>query len=715
VNTFVSSKLRVGIVLIFVILTWLFITPNVEAKESYSGLAFTTILKNGEHSFYPSLEANSYIVSTNKSSNLNAVNEFLMEHNPTIVLILIVALMIVLSMLIRIIYLKNKIEKEKNSVINHLKGSYTELEVTHQLLVENEKELNRQFNEIQEQKNKLKISRERYKLAAEGAEFGIWDIDFIQGITYISGKGREIVHMDMQESAIDLLGFLKENVHPEDRKKVIETFFGHVKKKLDDFEVECRVEGKNEAYEWISIKGRTLFNGNYEVVRMAGSVNNISKAKTSEEKIKRLAFYDVLTGLPNRTYFELMSEEYIHREDIVNFALLLMDIDNFKVINDFFGHSYGDEILVKLVTILKTNLTKEMELFRFGGDEFILLISNISREELLRKYVKKIIYQFQKELEFEGLGFLATVSIGVATYPQNGDNVGLLLKRADVALNEVKSKGKNGYELFSDRLDKIVTSRLQLESDLRQAIIKKEFELYYQPKVITKEKKILGYEALIRWNHKGKKLVSPSSFIPVAEETGLIIKIGEWVIMEAIDQLKKWHDEGYDYLTIAINLSAKQLKDVNVVKLIESRILETGVDATKIELEITETTALTDINYSKKVLRNLKKLGIKISLDDFGTGYSALNYLTQLPIDTLKIDQSFIKNSVRNKSRKAIIKSVIKLAHECKMKVVAEGVETKSQFEFLENEQCDIIQGYYFSKPLPNQKAIQLLALDFEG
>ncbi len=606
---------------------------------------------------------------------------------------------------------KVKLRKEFKLSEQNLKITNRELAAANQQLVASDHELYQQFKELKDQKEKLKVSRERYRLAADGSEVGIWDIDMRKKGIYVSKKAKEIIGINELEELITFEEAV-DKIVKRDQEDVLEKFKKYVHGETDAFQVKCRIRVAKGKYTWVNIIGKALRNEEGLALRVAGSISNINKEKIAEAKINRLAYYDPLTDLPNRAYFNQLMEEYIETKKFEKFALLFIDIDNFKSVNESLGHSYGDEILCKIADLLKKK-TSQYELVRFGGDEFVIVVTNIQTNHELKAYVEDILSEFQKPFSIEGLDFFITLSIGVSTYPFDGEQFEELLKHADIALNEVKLQGKNGYKLFSFELDESVAKRLKLERDLRRAIENKEFELYYQPKLDLFHNKVLGYEALIRWHHPKRGLISPFEFIPVAEETGLIIAIGEWVIHTAMEQLHQWQLEGYSELTIAINLSVKQFKDTHLVERFKNIVAASGVDITKLELEITESTALYDIHYAINILQDLKALGVKVSLDDFGTGYSSLNYLTQLPIDYLKIDKSFIKNTILQKSGEQIIRSVIDLAHACNLKVIAEGVETKNQLDFLREEKCDMIQGFYISHPVPKNEAIEFMAMNY--
>lgn len=602
---------------------------------------------------------------------------------------------------------RRKAEREYESAQMELRSNLMELEAVNKQLIASEEELSRQFREIQDQKNKLRTSRERYRLAAAGAEFGIWDYDLRNGRIYMSKKGMEIVGFREHDQPLNMSNVM-ERIVAHDKPKVKALFERHIKRETDIFETQCRIYDQDGEYAWISMRGKCLNDESGEPIRMAGSVTNINKEKLNEAKIHKMAFYDTLTELPNRTYFNQIMEAFISSETIETFIVLFIDIDNFRAVNDTLGHAVGDQVLKQVGQMLNNQLGRGSKLVRFGGDEFVILIPNASSQKDIDHQVLRFMDAFRNSIEVEGIAYAITFSIGVAVYPQDGNNRDELLSHADLALNECKTNGKNGYMRYSRGIKEALKSRMKMENDLKIALEKDEFELYYQPKYDLEIKKIIGYEALIRWNHPTEGIVPPLDFIPLAEEIGLIVEIGEWVIFDAARQLKQWHDAGYRDLSVAVNLSARQLKDAKLVDMFKKLAKEDGIDLSKLEVEITESTALSDIGYAINILRNLRELGIKVSLDDFGTGYSSLNYLTVLPIDFLKIDKSFVQNASPQDSSGVIIKAVIALAHACNLKVVAEGVETDEQFVHLLEEGCDLIQGYFISRPLRAEQAFSL-------
>lgn len=425
--------------------------------------------------------------------------------------------------------------------------------------------------------------------------------------------------------------------------------------------------------------------------------------RISEEKYKYLAYYDNLTSLPNRTYF---GEELDKAIDYSNKtgekgALLFIDLDNFKKINDTLGHHYGDRLLKIAADRLKTIIDKNSTVYRLGGDEFLVLMKNVKNEKLIVNTCKKIINSFGSHFEIDGKQIFTTVSIGISLYPNDGLDSNLILKSADTAMYKAKDLGRNRYEFYNIEMFNEILKKSQIEKGLRDAIIKNEFQLYYQPQIDCKTRKIKGMEALLRWKSNDFGFVSPAEFIPIAEETSLIVPIGQWVLKTACKQAKQWLDFGYNIGAVAVNVSIVQLRHPGFVNIVKSALIDSNLPPKLLEIEITESVLMQFLDYNIVILNELKKLGINISLDDFGTGYSSLNYLRTLPIDNLKIDKSFIDSIHLNSGDREIADGIIQLAHKMNLNVIAEGVEWEDQFQILQSLNCEMVQGYLFSRPIP--------------
>lgn len=442
---------------------------------------------------------------------------------------------------------------------------------------------------------------------------------------------------------------------------------------------------------------------NNQIIEVVGTAIDITDRKLAEEKIKNLAFHDSLTELPNRRLLEQHVNELIKESNSSSFGILFLDINRFKYINDTFGHSFGDKLLITISNRIK-NMFKKDVIYRQGGDEFIILLPKMNRREI-KETAEQIIAVMQNSLSIDNEEIITTVSIGGALYPDDGDSVEILLKHADAAMYYAKCRGDNKFQFFSKNLNINSRNKFKMEKDLRKAIKYNQFELFYQPQVNIDSGEIVGVEALLRWKHPDLGYISPNKFIPVAEETELIVPIGHWVLETACQQHMNWLDKGFSVDRMSVNVSQLQFNQPDFVKSVQEILFRCNLSGGSLEFEITES-VMADFPQAERVIHQLNELGIKISIDDFGTGYSSLSYLSRLPIHKLKIDQSFL--SPLNKSNKAIIKSIIGLADNLQLEIVAEGVETKEHVAFLSEQNCKLVQGYYFSKPLPVEKEEEL-------
>lgn len=468
-------------------------------------------------------------------------------------------------------------------------------------------------------------------------------------------------------------------------------------------------EGKKRFYE---AHFSPLFNESREVIGGFAIIRDITTRVQAEETIKHQAFHDSLTGLPNRLLFEDRLSIAIGqaRRAKEMLAILFIDLDRFKVINDTLGHNIGDQLL----NVLGQRLVKCMRdgdtVARMGGDEFTVLLPKINSKNDAIRATERIFKIFKPAFNLENHELYVSGSIGIAIYPQCGDNPQALLKNADIALYQVKDLGgDNNYQIYSSDMDNSSLERLSLESALRQAIERNELVLHFQPRINLFTEEITGMEALVRWNRRHMGMVSPGAFIPVAEETGLILPIGEWVLNAACKQVKAWQNSGLHPIPVAVNLSARQLHQGDFLEEVTRILNATGLPPQCLELELTESLLMKNTDSINRLLHQLSDMGIQLSIDDFGTGYSSLSYLKRFPINTLKIDQSFIRNITTDSNDAVIAQTVIRMAHSLGLRAVAEGVETLEQLSVLRSLECDEAQGFYFSKPLPNEDFKKLL------
>lgn len=430
--------------------------------------------------------------------------------------------------------------------------------------------------------------------------------------------------------------------------------------------------------------------------------NEIQSRKEMENEIKKLAFFDHLTGLPNRTLFNDYLNRKIHesQRNELPLSVMFLDLDSFKMINDSLGHASGDELIRQVAVRLSKTLRISDTIGRIGGDEFLIMVQNTPNEKTSDIIAAKIIESFRSPFNLYGYEIYITASIGIAMYPVDGEDGETLIKNADIAMYRAKEKGKNKYEICTPKMKTSLIEIMKLTNYLYRAIEKNELELYYQPQVDINSGNIVGLEALLRWNHPEMGRILSGEFIPIAEKTGMIISIGEWVLKTACRMNREWQDRGFIPVPVAVNLSIKQFMDTGIVDKISNILAETHLEPRFLELEITEGVLMKEVDTISATLKQLNKMGVRISIDDFGTEYSSLNYLKRLPIDRIKIAMTFIQGITINQKDEAIINAIIALANNLELNTIAEGVENISQMEFLRKAKCDVVQGYYMYKPM---------------
>ncbi|UCH44152.1 MAG: EAL domain-containing protein [Nitrospiraceae bacterium] len=561
----------------------------------------------------------------------------------------------------------------------------------------------------------LKKSEERYSLAAQGANDGLWDWDLKTNKVFYSPRWKGILGLDVGGTLADDSEEWFNRIHPEDREQVKSEIKAHIKGHTSHFKNEHRILHTDGTYRWVLSRGLAVKGAH----RFAGSITDITMRKRAEERLLFEAMHDSLTGLPNRALFMDRLKHEANREirdKAYMFAVIFVDIDHFKVINDSLGHAVGDELLVAVSKRLEDSLRPGDTVARLGGDEFAVLLEDISDDEEAIHITKRVQRNLARSFEIEDQKLYISASIGIAFNTLGYDRPENLLRDADLAMYHAKANGRARQEVFDTRMYDNAVMRMQLETDLRRAIDNEEFLLHYQPVVSMQTGNVIGFEALIRWNHPDRGLVSPEEFIVAAEETGLIVPIGKWVIREAGRQLRLWQDQilTSQPLKMSVNVSSKQFLP-NLVKTIRETLHETGILPGSLVLEITETMLMENAENIDPICRQLKEMHVNLHIDDFGTGYSSLSYLHKFPVDVLKIDRSFVQRIGFNDENMEIIKAIVMLAHSMNMEIIAEGVETDDQIAFLKSLKCEYVQGYLFSKPLDREgieKFMKLTRLD---
>ena len=569
--------------------------------------------------------------------------------------------------------------------------------------------------------DRLVRSEERLARAQRIARLGNWEWDIQSGEMHWSEEMYRLYAV-IPGPAAPGRDRLLDRIHLDDRETVSRAIVEALRG-AKPYSLDFRVVAPDAVERSVHEEAEILFDAAGTAVRMVGTTQDITERKRAEGQIRILAYYDGLTLLPNRRLFleKLgVTLENVRRRGGLH-AVLFLDLDRFKQINDTLGHGVGDRLLQAVAERLRRSLrssdaiargdlsgTNE-DVCRLGGDEFIVSISNIARGEDAARVAKRILESLQQPFRLDEQEVFISASVGISLFPQDGADLETLLKNADAAMYQAKEAGRNNCQFFSQSMNATAVKRLSLENKLRRALEREEFLLYYQPQIDVRTWSIAGAEALIRWRHPDLGLVPPAEFIPLAEETGLILPIGEWVLRTASAQALAWQKAGHGSLIMAINISGRQFRDWNLAKMIEKALGDIGLDPHRLELEITESALMRSAEQTVDTLKMLKAMGARIAADDFGTGYSSLNYLRRFPIDTLKLDQSFIHEIVTDRATAAIVAAVIGMARGLGLEVIAEGVETPEQRTLLVQEGCHIMQGFLFGRPLPVHEFEQLL------
>jgi diguanylate cyclase (GGDEF)-like protein/PAS domain S-box-containing protein len=559
----------------------------------------------------------------------------------------------------------------------------------------------------------LRRSEERYALAARGANDGLWDWDLERGTVYYSSRWKAMLgyaDAEVGRSPEDWFG----RIHPEDTGRVRSEVETHLRSPSPHFETEYRMLHKDGTYRWVLCRGVAERNGAGRATRMAGSLTDVTDRKWAEERLVHDALHDPLTGLPNRALFTSLLERSLgrlRRRHDHRFAVLFLDVDRFKVVNDSLGHMIGDQLLVEVSRRLSRCVRPGDTVARLGGDEFTILLEDMAEPADATRIAERIKADFALPVVVGAHEIFTSASIGIALSDGHYQRPEEVLRDADTAMYRAKSGGRARHEVFDAAMHAHVVSLLKLETDLRKALERQEFRLVYQPIVAARSGRIMGFEALLRWVHPERGDVTPQDFIRSAEETGLIVPIGRWVLEEACRQVQAWHRILPDRkpLAVSVNLSARQFSDPTLIETVSHALDQSDLAATSLRVEITESILMDHAEASVRLLTRLKDLGILIEVDDFGTGYSSLGYLHRFRIDALKIDRSFVTRLEVDPENREIVRTIVTLAQNLGMGLVAEGVETEGQREYLTGLGCDAMQGFLFAGPLDPADAEQLI------
>ena len=554
----------------------------------------------------------------------------------------------------------------------------------------------------------LRESEEKFRQLADNIPEIFWITDARQRKLHYLSPGFETLTGTRLADVMRRPRSWLQVVHPDDRERV-----RLARKALpeSEYNIEYRIVLADSSVRWVHDQAFPVRDATGRVYRIAGIGADVTQRKEAEEKLVYLAHYDGLTGLPNRVLFLDRLQQTFARSQRRGLlaAVMFLDLDRFKVVNDTLGHGVGDELLRHVAQRLAGCVRHGDTVCRFSGDEFVLIVNDLHEAEAATHIAQKVLQAFGDPFRIASHEIFVTTSVGISMYPSDCDDGQTLLKNADTAMYRAKESGRNNYQFYTREMNARAMDRLQLENSLRHALERDEFRLHYQPKTCLHTGRVTGLEALLRWARPGHGLVPPAEFVPLLEDTGLIVPVGEWVIAEACRQIQSWQRSGRTPLSIAINISARQFAARNLGEIIKRVLDEYDADPRYLELELTESLLMVNTEEAVRTLEYLKSLGLRLSIDDFGTGYSSLSYLKRFPIDSLKIDRSFIDEITTDVDDATITRAVIGMAHNLGLKVVAEGVETEEQLAFLSANGCDEAQGFYFARPQTAGDAVKWL------
>lgn len=555
---------------------------------------------------------------------------------------------------------------------------------------------------------KLKLDSTRFQAAFDYATIGMAIISKTGKILRINTALREL--LGYSEKELLNMNFV-EISHPDDISEYSNQLQQLLSGELTNFQLEKRFLTKNADIRWTLVSASIAPDIDGKNSYCILQIQSIDEQRKATSELNHMAYHDPLTNLDNRSQFDKNINLAISAADATKtrFAVIMLDLDRFKIINDSMGHDAGDSLLKIVAERLQTSVRRSDKTARLGGDEFVVIIQDLTHSEIVANISQKILENILKPLVIKGNQVYITTSIGISIYPDDGHNGQTLIESADVALYRAKELGRNNYQFCSFEISAKAKDKLAKETALHQALINNELRIYYQPKVNLKTGQISGLEALLRWQSKKYGDISPQEIIPLAERTGLIYSLSEWIFRTVLKQLKFWHQNGYPELTVSINLSAREFVQPDIAANMTALLKENNYLPNTLEFEITESLIMQDPENNLRVIRALKDMGIKITIDDFGSGYSSLNYLRYFAIDRIKIDLDFIRKMTNDNNSASIVKAMIAMAHELEIKVVGVGVETEDQCRFLVENNCDELQGYFLSPPLTTTATTELM------
>lgn len=615
---------------------------------------------------------------------------------------MVISIFIVLIVLIGylMINIKKRIKAERILLENN-----EEINALNEELIASEESLKVNYLELNNKQDELLQSEEKYRLVAESSTDIICEED-------VKNNSRKFSH-----KLFEILGYTNEElntyedwykiIHPMDAKFVDETHIllstGEIKK--DD--IEYRVQCKNGQYKWIISNTKPQYDESGKIIKLYVSYKDITELKENQLEINNLAFYDSITKLPNRiSLYDTLLKTI---NSAIEFTMFFVDLDNFKIINDSFGHAFGDKLLILVSKRINFMEKGEFTAFRLGGDEFIIIYNGSNDKKTIENIANKLLFEISQPYDIDDKYFYISASMGIASYPQSGNDFNELLKNADTAMYKSKESGKNKFTFFDAIMGEENIKKINLHNNLFKAIKNNEFVLYYQPITDVSSNKMVGMEALIRWFSPKEGLIPPDKFIAAAEESGQIIEIGNWVMRNACNFIKELLHEGYENIYVSVNVSGVQLMQKDFKDVLFNIINEAKIPPRCLVLEITESIFMESFKDMSKLFSEIRELGVKIALDDFGCGYSSLTYLKQLPMDLIKIDKSFIDDILSTNEKKCIVGLIIALMKQLEFKVIAEGIETKKQLDYISDYKCDYFQGYLVSKPITKEQILELL------